>query len=124
MSVHCVGHEELSFELTKLSPTAPRTGPSTVARPPTATQMRICVEKRKSNSCDDTNPSIIAKSPPAPAAMTAPETKTSSFTSSTFVPKKRTRRSLSRTARMSSPKSLRTSTRLAPTTMTSTTAVT
>ena len=109
-SAHWVGDDELSSAVTKLRPTAPRIGPSTVARPPTATQIRICVEKRKSNSCDETNPSIIANIPPAPAAIIAPPTNTISFISSTLTPKKRTRRSLSRIARMTRPKSLRTRT--------------
>ena len=81
-----------------------------VPRPPTATQIRICVENRKPKSGAETKPTIVAYTPPASAASTAPSTKTPILTASTFVPKKRTRRWLSRIASITRPKSLRTST--------------
>ena len=108
---HPVGYEAFSLEVTKLRPIAPSTGPMIVPRPPTATQMRICVENRKPKSGAETKPTIVAYAPcpPAPQASTAPSTKTPILTASTFVPKKRTRRWLSRIALITRPKSLRTS---------------
>ena len=96
--------------VTKLSPIAPITGPRIVPRPPTATQIRICVENRNPKSGAETKPTMVAYTPPAPAASVAPSTNTAIFTSSTFVPKNRTRRWLSRIDFITSPKSLRTST--------------